>query len=224
MESFGRIESRIGQIEAKIAAVSPQSSAPPVSSGGGGASFAAALTRATPPSASAAPLPSLPLNGTPGAPPGGLPPPPGWITPAPVVPASAVPGAGGGVAAWESLIQKYANQSGVSPDLVRAVMDQESGGDSRAVSPAGAQGLMQLMPDTARGLNVRDPFDPEQNVRAGVALLKDNLNRYHGDVSLALAAYNAGPGAVAKYNGVPPFAETRNYVSRILARVNAARP
>ena len=219
MELFGRIEARIGQIEAKIAAVSPQSSAPSSAAAASG-SFAATLARASAPPASA--LPPLPLRGT-GAPPGGLPPPPGWITPAPVVPASTVNGASG-VAAWESLIQKYANQSGVSPDLVRAVLDQESGGDARAVSPAGAQGLMQLMPDTARGLNVRDPFDPEQNVRAGVALLKDNLDRYHGDVSLALAAYNAGPGAVAKYDGVPPFAETRNYVSRILARVNAARP
>ncbi len=232
MESFARIGARIGQIEAKIAAVS-QSSAPPVaapSGGGGSASFAAALARAAtpPPPSGAAPLPFLPLNGTPGTPgtpPGGLPPPPHWITPAPVVPASAVNGASsGGVAVWEGLIQKYAGQSGVPPELVRAVMDQESSGDPKAVSSAGARGLMQLMPDTARGLNVRDSFDPEQNVRAGVALLKENLDRFHGDVSLALAAYDAGAGAVAKYNGVPPFAETQNYVSRILARVNAAPP
>jgi len=116
----------------------------------------------------------------------------------------------------EGLITKYAAQNGVSPDLVRAVVRQESDGNAHDVSRAGAMGLMQLMPDEAHSLGVTDPFDPEQNIAAGTRLLSGLLHQYNGDVSRALAAYNAGSGAVKKYNGIPPFPETQHYVKRIL--------
>lgn len=109
----------------------------------------------------------------------------------------------------------YARLYGVSPALVRAVIQVESAWQPRIVSAKGAMGLMQLMPQTARQLNVSNPFDPEQNVDAGVRQLKQLMENYGGDVKLTLAAYNAGPGAVARSAGVPHFAETRQYVKRI---------
>lgn len=102
------------------------------------------------------------------------------------------------------------------PSLIRAVIQQESGGDPGAGSPVGAQGLMQLMPATARGLGVTDTNDPGQNVDAGARYLKSQLQKF-GSIPLALAAYNAGPGAVSKYGGVPPYAETQNYVKNVQA-------
>jgi soluble lytic murein transglycosylase-like protein len=116
----------------------------------------------------------------------------------------------------EGLIGKYAAQNGISPDLVRAVIRQESDGNPHDVSKAGARGLMQLMPEESQALGVTDPFDPEQNIAAGTRLLSGLLREYHGDVSRALAAYNAGSAAVQKYNGIPPYPETQNYVRRIL--------
>ena len=92
----------------------------------------------------------------------------------------------------------------------------ESNGDVHAVSRAGARGLMQLMPGTAAGCGIADPFDPTQNVSCGTSYLRSLLNRYHDNVTLAVAAYNAGPGAVDRYHGVPPYAETRAYVVRVL--------
>ncbi len=106
----------------------------------------------------------------------------------------------------------------LSPDLVEAVAWRESGWNTGAVSRAGAQGVMQLMPATARGLGV-DPTDPAQNIRGGAAYLKSMLSRFGGDLSLGLAAYNAGPGAVLRYGGVPPYAETRAYVAAVLERL-----
>lgn len=119
----------------------------------------------------------------------------------------------------DALVEDASSREGVAADLVRAVIGKESGFRPCAVSPKGAQGLMQLMPATAQMLNVGDPFDSRQNIGAGTRLLKQLLTRYDGDLALALGAYNAGPGAVDRSRGVPPFPETQNYVSDILKRV-----
>ena len=105
----------------------------------------------------------------------------------------------------------------VSPDLVKAVIAAESNFDPEAVSHKGAQGLMQLMPGTAALMGVRDPFDPEQNIAGGVGYLRNCLDRFQHNVPLAVAAYNAGPAAVDRYGGIPPYRETRDYVRRVLA-------
>ncbi len=115
----------------------------------------------------------------------------------------------------DAAIDMAAARHNVDPNLVRAVVKVESNFNPNAVSRKGAMGLMQLMPSTARQLKVRNPFDPEQNVDAGVRHLKQLLESYGGDVKLTLAAYNAGSGAVARSAGVPRFAETQNYVRRI---------
>jgi soluble lytic murein transglycosylase-like protein len=115
----------------------------------------------------------------------------------------------------DASIVMAAARHNVDPNLVRAVVKVESNFNSNAVSRKGAMGLMQLMPQTARSLNVKNPFDPDQNVDAGVRHLKHLLENYGGDVNLTLAAYNAGAGAVARSSGVPHFAETQNYVRRI---------
>jgi len=115
----------------------------------------------------------------------------------------------------DASIVMAAARHNVDPNLVRAVIKVESNFNSNAVSRKGAMGLMQLMPSTARQLNVKNPFDPEQNVDAGVRHLKRLLENYGGDVNLTLAAYNAGSGAVARSAGIPRFAETQNYVRRI---------
>ncbi|HEY9856622.1 MAG TPA: lytic transglycosylase domain-containing protein [Stenomitos sp.] len=108
-----------------------------------------------------------------------------------------------------------AKPSGVDPALVQAVIQAESGGDPKAVSKAGAMGLMQLMPETAQDMGVTDPFDPAQNVAGGTRYLQQMIDRF-GNVPEALAAYNAGPGAVEKHGGIPPYTETRHYVQRVL--------
>ena len=115
----------------------------------------------------------------------------------------------------DPLIRQAAQKEGLDPSLLRAVAEEESGLRACAVSQKGAMGLMQLMPETARSLNVSNPFDPQQNVDAGVRHLKKLLDNYGGDVRLTLAAYNAGAGAVARSAGVPRFGETRSYVRRI---------
>lgn len=117
---------------------------------------------------------------------------------------------------YDALIVDHANRNNVRPDLVRAVIQVESAFNSTAVSPKGAMGLMQLMPATAREFDVGNPFDPRENIRAGVAYLRRLLDRYDGNEELALAAYNAGPGAVDRYGErVPPYRETQNYVSKV---------
>ncbi len=115
----------------------------------------------------------------------------------------------------DAAIDKAASRHNVDANLVRALVKVESNFNPNAVSRKGAMGLMQLMPQTARQLNLRNPFDPEENVDAGVRHLKKLLESYGGDVRLSLAAYNAGAGAVARSSGIPRYAETRNYVQRI---------
>jgi len=118
---------------------------------------------------------------------------------------------------YETEIARCADDHGVDSALVKAVIKAESNYDNRAISRAGAQGLMQLMPATARLRNVENPFNPGQNIDGGVRHLKHLLATFDGDTTLALAAYNAGENAVRKYNGVPPFPETKNYVSTVLS-------
>lgn len=114
------------------------------------------------------------------------------------------------------IFERAASQYRVPVNLLKAVAKVESGFDSDAVSSAGAQGVMQLMPSTAAGLGVTNPLDAEQNIMGGAKYLSEMLNRYDGDASLALAAYNAGSGNVAKYGGIPPFKETQNYVAKVM--------
>jgi soluble lytic murein transglycosylase-like protein len=117
---------------------------------------------------------------------------------------------------YDGLIAEHAESHGIRPDLVRAVVQVESAFNPYARSPKGAQGLMQLMPATAEQFGVKNAYNPEENVRAGVAYLRQLLDRYDNDEELALAAYNAGPGAVDRYGEkVPPYAETRHYVAQI---------
>lgn len=115
----------------------------------------------------------------------------------------------------EAVFEEASRAYDVPVDLLKAVGKTESGFDPHAQSPVGAQGVMQLMPETARGLGVEDPFDARSNIMGGAKYLSDLLKRYDGDLDLTLAAYNAGSGNVEKYGGVPPFQETRNYISKV---------
>lgn len=116
-----------------------------------------------------------------------------------------------------NIVSQISKKYDIDEKLVKAVIKQESGFNSKAKSKAGAMGLMQLMPATAKHLGVKDPYNPIQNVEGGVKYLKSMINKYHGNIILALAAYNAGSGAVDKYGAVPPYTETQNYVKNILA-------
>jgi soluble lytic murein transglycosylase-like protein len=118
------------------------------------------------------------------------------------------------------MLTKAGHEHNVDVDLLASLVKAESGGNAHAVSPAGARGLMQLMPGTAKNLGVEDSFKPDQNVRGGSAYLDALLTRYHDSMALALAAYNAGPEAVDRYNGIPPYRETRAYVARVIHEFN----
>ncbi len=120
----------------------------------------------------------------------------------------------------QEMLSRAGAEHNLDVDLLASVIKAESNGNIRAVSRAGAQGLMQLMPGTAAGLGVQDSFQPEQNVRGGSAYLDALLTKYRDNLALALAAYNAGPEAVDKYNGIPPYRETRAYVARVIHEFN----
>lgn len=121
------------------------------------------------------------------------------------------------IARYTPLIQDAAADTGLDTSLIAAVIAQESGGNPHAVSHAGAKGLMQLMDPTARAMGVQRVFDPRENIRGGTGYLSKMLDRFQGDETRALAAYNAGPGAVEKYGGIPPYAETQDYIGKVHA-------
>ncbi len=122
----------------------------------------------------------------------------------------------------DAIFKKASEAYGVPERILKTVAKYESDFKTTAVSKAGAMGIMQLMPSTAKSLGVKDPFDPEQNIMGGAKLLASNLKEFGGDLSLALAAYNAGSGAVKKYNGIPPYKETQNYVKNIMTDLNGS--
>ena len=216
LDDLSAIQSRIQEIRERISAMSQ---APPaaaaISPEPGSAqmpapSFATALHQAQAAATSeAADHPGVIV------PPASL----GPLPPMPVSPSApnVVPIHTADAGGYDGLIQTYAAKHGLAPALVRAVIHTESGGNPRAISPAGAMGLMQLMPDNVKEAGIADPFDPEQNIAAGTEQLSGLLKTYHGDLDLALAGYNAGPGNVHKYGGVPPFAETQNYIRKVRA-------
>jgi soluble lytic murein transglycosylase-like protein len=124
---------------------------------------------------------------------------------------------------YEPYVLEYSNRHSLRPELVRAVIQVESGYNPRALSPKGAMGLMQLMPETARMLGVQRPYDPEQNIRGGTRYLRLLLDKYDGNEELALAAYNAGSGAVDRYGKrIPPYRETRDYVRKVGSKAGEA--
>jgi soluble lytic murein transglycosylase-like protein len=130
---------------------------------------------------------------------------------------------GPGATPYDGLIAAAAQRHGVDPALLHGLVRQESGFDPSATSSAGAQGLCQLMPGTAAALGVTNPLDPAQSIDGGARYLRQQLDAFGGDPALALAAYNAGPGAVRRYGGVPPYAETQAYVQKVTANANAYR-
>ena len=124
---------------------------------------------------------------------------------------------------WNPAISSLGQKYNLDPLLIHAVINQESGYQPKVVSKSGAMGMMQLMPATAKGLGVTNPYDPLQNMEGGIKYLKLQLERFGGNVALALAAYNAGPNAVSKFGGIPPYQETQQYVRNILTNYLKAK-
>jgi soluble lytic murein transglycosylase-like protein len=137
-------------------------------------------------------------------------------TPMPAAYDSATPAAASGDAPYAPLIEQAAARYGLDPSLLSGLIEQESGFDPSATSSAGAQGLTQLMPSTAASLGVSEPLNPAQSIEGGARYLSGLLDQFGGNTADALAAYNAGPGAVAQYGGVPPYPETQQYVAKVL--------
>jgi soluble lytic murein transglycosylase-like protein len=148
------------------------------------------------------------------------PPQPAFAGTSPANSPAAAPDAKLSPADLREMLTRASREHNVDVDLLASLVKAESGGDPRAVSRAGARGLMQLMPGTASELGVADSFKPDQNVRGGAVYLDALLTRYHDNMALALAAYNAGPAAVDKYHGIPPYHETRAYVARVIHEFN----
>lgn len=213
MDDISSITARISEIQQRISALG-QPPAPPADTAA--LTFEKTLAAQTGGPASSNPASSTALPSSPS----GVVPPPASLGPLPVSPGAAnvIPmSTASKPGDYETLIQKYAAQNNLEPSLVKAVIQTESGGNPRSVSGAGAMGLMQLMPANVKEAGISDPFDPEQNIAAGTKQLAGLLSQYHGDLDLTLAGYNAGPGNVRKYGGVPPFTETQNYIHRVKA-------
>ena len=214
-DEIGAITARISEIQQRITALSP----PPMPAAAPGPAFEQTLAAVqTPP----APPPGgegtrLPRTSSVAAPPASLGPLPVSPSDAGVIPLAPISQSASGAGGYDGLIEKYAAQNSLPPSLVKAVIHTESDGNPHCVSGAGAIGLMQLMPENVKEAGLTDPFDPEQNIAAGTKQLAGLLSLYHGDLDLALAGYNAGPGNVRKYGGVPPFTETRHYIQRVRA-------
>ena len=147
----------------------------------------------------------------------------GALAAAQTSPAAAPVSGTGASSAFDAQITAAAASNGIDPALLKGLVSQESGFNPSARSGAGAAGLTQLMPGTAAGLGVTNPLDPAQSLQGGAKYLREQLDRFGGDEKLALAAYNAGPGAVQKYGGVPPYAETQNYVTSVMGKAAAFR-
>jgi soluble lytic murein transglycosylase-like protein len=147
----------------------------------------------------------------------------GALAAAQTSPSSAPVSGTGASSAFDAQINAAAASNGIDPALLKGLVSQESGFNPNARSGAGALGLTQLMPGTASALGVTNPLDPAQSLQGGAKYLREQLDRFGGDEKLALAAYNAGPGAVQKYGGVPPYAETQNYVTSVMGKAAAFR-
>jgi len=192
------------------ATAAPAGASSPASAG----SFAAALQAASAPTTGPAgvPYPSAGLQYATSA-----------SAPAAAPTAATATGAGAGSTPYDALIDQAATRYGVDPAVLHGLIEQESGFDPNATSSAGAQGLTQLMPGTASSLGVANPLDPAQSIEGGARYLGQLMSQFGGNVTDALAAYNAGPGAVQQYGGVPPYAETQSYVAKVLGNAEAYR-
>ncbi|HEX5323142.1 MAG TPA: lytic transglycosylase domain-containing protein [Capsulimonadaceae bacterium] len=201
-----RVMARMSEIEERISLVA---GGPPA--GGPAGSFAEALNSAQEPASGEAP-------GSPALPPLPVAPDARFLQPLPTATGSASLPSPGQI---DALAQQSGTKYGLDPNLLSAVIHVESGGDPHAVSRTGAMGLMQLMPSSVADADVSDPFDPAQNVDAGARKLSGLLGEFGGNLDLALAAYNAGAGAVRKYGGVPPYKETQDYIRKVHKQMGA---